>query len=268
MSLAPIGWHSAISVLEGLLAGLLCIVLHEAGHLLAGLASGSRLEFLVIGPLALRRGRGGRLQAGWNRDPALAGGAAAALPVHPGGLRLRFAITCAGGPVASLLLALVAHAVLVQAPGVHGFPRAELAWIRLLSVLLGLVNCIPMSNGPFVTDGERMRRILDRGPRGDRELSLLRISQLQAAGVRPGDWDPAILARGLAVRDGSMFECQMNLWAHAHAVEHGRRQDAAALLERARATSGRAPLELRAELARAEVEFTSRPPAPSRDHGA
>jgi hypothetical protein len=244
MAAVPVSTH-LIRILLGLLAAWIAVVVHECGHLVAGLSAGWRFSLLVIGPLRLGRGPDGLVRVGWNRDIAMIGGAGGATPTHTTHLREAMAVNAAGGPLASLLLALAAHLELVGPYVAHGALAIFCGWLRLISGGIGVINLVPMANGPFVTDGLRLLRVLGHGPHGAREIALLTLSALEERGVPPRDWDAALIERGLAVRDGSMFECQFELWACQRARDGGRLDEAGVALERALALAPRTPLELR-----------------------
>lgn len=231
----------------GVLAAIFSLVVHELGHLAAGLAVGFRFHLFALGPLLIERDPRGRVRLAWNRDPGLFGGAAGTVPRNMEGLRRRFAVVVVGGPIASLVLALVAAAALALFPTPGGLLAMELKWIRLLSAAVFVMNAIPMANGPFVTDGLRLLRVLGRGPSADRELSLLALTALQVGGVRPRDWDRKLVDRGLAVRDASMYECQFHLWSYLCSLDSGHVAEAGDALDRAVALGRRAPASLRAQ---------------------
>jgi hypothetical protein len=87
-----------VRILLGLLAAWIAVVVHECGHLVAGLSAGWRFDLLVIGPLRLGRGPDGRVRLDWNRDIAMIGGAGGATPTRTTRLREAMAINAAGGP--------------------------------------------------------------------------------------------------------------------------------------------------------------------------
>ena len=227
------------TLLLGLGAAVIALVVHELGHLVAGLAVGFRFSFFAFGPLLVERTPLGPIRLGWNRVPSLAGGAAATLPTSVHSLRWRFAAVVAGGPCASALLAAGAAVAILLLPMPHGPLRVELAWLRLLSAAIFVGTAVPMPNGPFVTDGMRILRIIKRGPVGERELSLLTITALELAGVRPRDWDRSLCERGLAARDGSIFESQMHLYSYMLALDSGALCAAKQSLDDALAVSSR-----------------------------
>jgi len=232
------------SLLLGVGAAILALTVHELGHLVAGLAVGFRFSLFAIGPLLVERTPAGGIRLAWNRVPSFFGGVAGTLPTSAEGLRGRFAVVALGGPLASALLALAAHGVLAWLVPSHGWLRVSWSWVRLLSAAVFIGTVLPLPNGSFVTDGLRLIRILKPGPGGDREVSLLSLAALEQGGVRPREWDASLIERGLGVRDGSIFECQLHLHAYMRALDSGMLDSARASLDMAR--SLRVPQFLRA----------------------
>jgi len=221
------------TLLLGLGAAVVTLVVHELGHLVAGLAVGFQFSLFAIGPLLIERTPMGRIRLGWNRVPSFFGGVAGTRPVRTDSLRPRFAVVVAGGPCANVLLAIAAAIALSWFPVPHGLLRVGLGWVRLLSAAIFLGTAIPLPNGPFVTDGLRFLRIVRRGPSSDRELSILALGAAEFGGLRPKDWDASLIERGLAIRDGSIYECQLHLYAYMHALDSGLLDAAKASLEHA-----------------------------------
>jgi hypothetical protein len=114
----------------------------------------------------------------------------------------------------------------------------------LISAAVGAGTLLPIANGPFVNDGLRFLRLLGRGPLAEREAGLLTWVAQEGMGVPVRERAAASLERMLAVRDGSMFECQGWLWACECARELGRLDEAAEALERARPLAAKTPAEL------------------------
>jgi len=256
--------QSAISLGLGLLAAWLCLFLHELGHVVAGLAVGFRFHLLALGMLRIDRGSDDRVRLRWNRDLRLAGGVGGAAPIDKARLGPRFAIQVLGGPLASLLVALAAHLTLLSWPGAPWVARVSLEWVRLLSALIGLETLLPIRNGAFVNDGLRFLRLIGRGPIAEREAGLLVWYAEAAMGIPARERDLAGLTRVLAVRDGSIFECQGWLWACERARELGRLDEAADALDRARPLATRAPAELRESCEREAVAIAAARSTPSR----
>jgi Peptidase family M50 len=204
-----------------MLALFIALGAHELGHLTAGLLVRFRFFVFAIGPLLVERSESGALRLRINRVPFFFGGIAGTYPVDTARLPARLAVAIAGGPVASLLLALLA-ALLLGTPGhLHPAIRVELQWLRLVSGLLFLGTAVPFWNGPFVTDGLRFLRTLSRGPHGMRELSNLNLTALQMSGTAASGWDPALVSGALVPADGSIFEHEARLFSYLHALDAG-----------------------------------------------
>ena len=92
---------------------LILIVLgaHEIGHVLGGLSQGMRFLLLIVGPFGWHASVSG-VRFEWNTNLALMGGIAATIPTKAGALRRRqLLVLVAGGPIASVLLAIFAVAL-------------------------------------------------------------------------------------------------------------------------------------------------------------
>ena len=105
---------------------IVVLLAHECGHLLAGRLVGFRFQFLALGPLLVSRSEAGRVRVGLNREPALFGGAALALPTDDRDLVRRYTWFVAGGPILSVILAVVSFTLLAivrshAGPVVQGF---------------------------------------------------------------------------------------------------------------------------------------------------
>lgn len=239
------------------------LAIHELGHLVAGLLVGFDFSLFIVGPVLVERTPSGTLRLGWNRTPAFFGGMAATYPKTNHRLRARFAAVVAGGPVASLLLAIAAATALHIVPGSFPLVRVELGWLRLLSALVFVGTSVPVPSGAFVSDGLRFLRITRGGPHGDRELALITLACSQLTGVRPRDWDESLICRALKLRDGSIFECQMHLYSYLHAVDSGAIPEAAGSIGSALALVPSVPDFLKAdcllEAAYFESTYSGRP---------
>jgi len=223
----------------GILAAFLCLAIHELGHLLAGLSFGYSFTVYIVGPLRIDRGPSDKVRLGWNRVPWLYGGMAAALPNRTSGLLRRMAVVAAAGPLANILLAIVASVLLAWLPA-SGPWRTELQWIRLLSALLAL-NLVPLRNGPLVTDGMRVWRLLAPGPGRDLEMAILSVAAQAQAGARPRDWDATWIERGLAIKDDASYHLDTYLAAAAIAFDRGEYDSAGESYAAATAIASRLP---------------------------
>lgn len=197
------GVIAAIDALPGeltlpLLAGVLAVVLlmlwlqvlvHEAGHALAGLLAGRRFIAAGVGPLRLERGDG-VWNLRWGGGIKGIGGFAATFP--PGPERRRSAaLFVLGGPVANLASAASAGAVLAVADVSHPLAMAALGSTALAGLLLGVVNLVPLQSHGWHSDGQNLRELLRDSP----AWRVMQGQQLAVAaamaGIRPRDWPVA-----------------------------------------------------------------------------
>lgn len=218
-------------------AAVAALVVHEVGHLVGGRLAGFRALLLIVGPVRLKRGG-----AGWrwrlNRSLALAGGLAASVPttaMEPSSLRGRTAIMVAGGPISSLVAALVALATGWALGSFPFSPPASVTDVLVsigvltfgaCSAVVGLVTLIPGQTAGFQTDGARLLLLLRGGPRADRDVAIQAVFGASMGGARPREWSPALLERARAIEDGSYTEIVGWQLAQMHAADSGDRDAA------------------------------------------
>lgn len=207
---------------------LLVTAVHEAGHLAGGWLGGGRFLLWSVGPVMVRRTPAG-LHVSWNRSVNVAGGMAACAPLEtarmtPG----RMAMMIAGGPVASALLTAgmlwLANWLIVWADPVS-MVRAILENIAILtalfSFLIFLVTVLPMAAGGFKTDGRRIIDLLRGDRRSEQEVAMLMLTTASLAGLRPADYNPALVAKASSLGDGSLFDLYGQLTVYYHAADRG-----------------------------------------------
>lgn len=148
---------------------MLVVWVHECGHAVAGWLNGMRCHLLVIGPFSLRR-EGDRLRPHWNRSALLAGGAVLMLPADDHDLKRRAAWMVAGGPLASLALA-VAGCGVYEVMG-HAPVWRVCGFIGLLSAGIFLATAIP-SHWGLPSDGSRLLTLWRGGPKAEKWCALL-----------------------------------------------------------------------------------------------
>jgi hypothetical protein len=207
---------------------LLVVGWHELGHLVGGWLTGGRFLLWVTGPFMIRRTPVG-IRLAWNRSVNLGGGMAACLPLEPGRMTPhRAAVMIVGGPVASLVLTVIAlwlSAALTAAAGPVPSPWAVAQHVALatagMSLMIFLVTAFPGSTGGFKTDGKRVLDLLRGDGRSAQEAAMLALTTAGLGGVRPADYDPALVARVVSLRDGSLFDLYGNLTAFTHAADRG-----------------------------------------------
>ncbi|MFN6139096.1 MAG: M50 family metallopeptidase [Planctomycetota bacterium] len=168
---------------------LLVFGVHEIGHVLGGLSQGMRFLMLIVGPFGWHASSSG-LKFQWNTTLALMGGLAAMLPKKIGATRRQLLVLIAGGPLASLVLAMFAIAL----ASVSG-PRfmAYCTFVAATSFGIFVVTLIPVRSGGFMSDGLQIIDVLRGGNSIIGRNSLMQIFAQSLDGVRPRDWDSSAI---------------------------------------------------------------------------
>ena len=155
------------------LALLLALVVHESGHLAAGLAKGFRFELFIVGPLGVRRTDKG-IQLFLNKNVGYMGGVAVTVPVsYSKANRKKFAAVVAAGPLASVSFSLLAF--LLCFASFSGAARGFWFVAGAASVAVFLATTLPKKTGPFFTDRAKFQRLISKGKTGEMEEALLTI---------------------------------------------------------------------------------------------
>ena len=166
------------------LSFLLVLAVHEAGHLVGGFRKGMRFLLYIVGPFQLTRTTSG-IRFNWIFNLGTFGGLAAATPDPDQPIRPQFLSLIAGGPLASLVLAVLGFALFLLVDDRVG---AHAMIIALFSAFIFIVTAFPMRAGGFMSDGMQFIEVL-RG--GDAVLERQQLTGLMAqsmAGIRPRDW--------------------------------------------------------------------------------
>jgi len=167
---------------------LIVLATHEIGHLIGGMSQGMRFLMLIVGPFGWHASVAGpRFE--WNTNLALMGGLAATLPTEVGAsLRRQMLVLVAGGPLASLLLTVLAVALASLSD-----PRFAAYGIFVAATSFGifLVTLIPVRTGGFMSDGMQIIDLLRGGSAVIERSAIMHIFAQSLDGVRPRDWDPS-----------------------------------------------------------------------------
>lgn len=183
----------------------LVIGIHEAGHALAGIWVKFDFTMYVVGPFMWTK-ENNQWHFHWNKNVNTAGGLVLCLPTNSEDLPKRFSMYAAGGPIASLLLAMVAYG-LFRLFSIDGFPTqnpqqllaVSCMVIAFLSGVIFLVTAIPMHMGGFSTDGARILRFAKGGESARFEILILTIFTTSTSGARPRLWNEADLTEALTL---------------------------------------------------------------------
>jgi len=205
------------------------IGIHEGGHALAGVWVNFEFRMYVIGPFLWEKEVDG-WHFKWNRNVNTAGGMVICLPLGSDRLSQRFSRYAAGGPVASLLLAILAFVVYrllgtMDYTQMQGFQILTYFFLLLsfFSLIIFVVTAMPMHKGGFSTDGARVIRLLKGGDTARFEILLLKFIAGSASGLRPKLIDMAELqeAQILSDRLNAAFGVYLHSFFHQAAFDKG-----------------------------------------------
>ena len=221
---------------------LLCILVHELGHLLAGTLVGFRLIYIRVGPLRIEHT--GRLSWHWTWR-ALTSGATASYPVSQWGVRWRLFADVAGGPAANLASAFLVHMLLPDGSSV--LIGAGFLFVGL-STLIGVMNLLSFRSGEPVPDGLQLWILLFSRKRRERLIFLLSFLSDFKRGDSRSFVDHKFLNQSTSVRDGSSQQTIADWLSYTKALEAKSFDDAALHLENCLTASSAAKKELREDL--------------------
>jgi hypothetical protein len=228
---------------------LLALAFHELGHAAGGLLAGFRLIALVAGPLqAIATAQG--LRIGLNRNADQGGGTAITLPMDGQNLQRRLMVVVGGGPLSSLLLALVAGVVAIYLlpPAPELGALAGMTGLASLAIFLATIS--PVSSGGVLNDGAQLLSLLKGGPQAELRHPYLEIQAISLQGVRPRDWPIATLIKvftGSDQRDDDWAAA--GLLAYYHALDRGDAAAAGGFLEQVLGSYASYSLGTRSDLA-------------------
>lgn len=176
-----------------LLAFWLQVLLHEAGHAVAGIAGGLRPLAFGVGPLRLERsGEGWRFR--WGGGLSGISGFALLLPSpeHPPS-RAAQAAYLLGGVVANALIAGAALWALSLTPS--GVLQGLLVALVATGLFLAVVNLIPFRSQGWLSDGAGLWSLWRQPGLALASIALQQAVQASVEGVRPRDWPAGLLPR-------------------------------------------------------------------------
>jgi len=198
----------------------LAMIIHETGHLIAGLCSGYRMNYMRVGPIQINS----RFRV--SRAPRSGVGLASLFPRRKDGVHARAIVYILGGPLANL----------ISAGCVLLFPRPLSSFAICfagVSLLLGLRSLMPFVMLGVASDGSRLLMVWRRTHQGERWLAIMQLYSALWDGVLPENLDSEMLEKAIAVIDplpDTVVGYQLAYWAAFHLH---RDEDAARLLETA-----------------------------------
>ena len=217
---------------------LLVLATHEVGHLLGGFSRGMRFLLLIVGPFQWTRSPGG-IHFKWVFNLGTMGGIAAATPDPAAPLAPQLRRLIIGGPLASLVLAVIG---LAMALGFEGRAGAYGVIIGAMSLLIFLVTAAPLRAGGFMSDGMQFLELRRGGAAVTERQVLLRLMGVSYAGVRPRDWEPQLVNDALAMQEAEpLRRVAGRMFALYQAMDRGDTDGPARARRLARAARRRLP---------------------------
>lgn len=167
--------NSALETIVFFCSVILCpfvaIMLHELGHLFAGLIQGFKLQLFVVAFLGIKR-EDGKVTFYLNKELQFFGGIAATSPPKvTNHLKKQFAYILIAGPLSSLIFGVLFLYLFSFTDTIF---NASLGITGIISSGLFLATTLPAKSGMFFTDRKRMQRLLDKGRIGEIEYSFLK----------------------------------------------------------------------------------------------
>jgi hypothetical protein len=221
------------------------VIVHELGHIVVGYLVGLRIARVHLGPLEIRDYARPHVRLGWSLQAGVV-----LVPFDRGAalepLRWALIASTAAGP----LIGLVSGAAVIALDGGLRFndPGSLAQPIGQVSLILGLLNMLPIRSGEQLADGRRMFSLLLRNRESGQILAATLMMTEALSGRRPRDWDPALL-QAMERMPGEVFArlCLYEAAIDRGEIEEGGRQlDAAVALRKEKWTSADASLFLEA----------------------
>ena len=242
-----LGWRIASSLAIFAVLGLtmhVAVLVHELGHLAAGRLVGLHSTEMVVGPWGWRR-RDGKTRFYWTGHWLSHDGWAAASYVGEHMPARRSAILILGGPVASLLLALVAFYA-GAVPLWRSLAGVVCLVIGGMSLLALLGSAIPKRDGKDVSDALALWRLWRGYSAADRCTALANVRSALESGGRPREWPREWVDAATAIPDGTPEDACGCYYAYLWHLDRLRMTEMGAFLQRAVQGCDSLPLEMRA----------------------
>jgi hypothetical protein len=231
-----LGLVFATLVVAGLFAVgalFLAVLVHEMGHIAAGLAVGFDFHSLSVGPFEVRRDRD-RLRFGRAQRLRGVGGFVRMMPEGKANLERRLAYFIGGGPIASLIWAAAMYGVFRYTShiglqrGLGPFAVQTLG----LCVFVMSVSLLPGTLVPFTsrsgnpTDMKFLLRLMKPSEVRGRLVAHFLLAREILGHVRARDWSPDLLESALRPADGTDEHVRVLLLLYYHHLDRGERAEA------------------------------------------
>jgi hypothetical protein len=221
-------------VLQVVLAILLVLAIHEAGHALAGMALRMKLIGILVGPFHWVKPYG-RWKFNFRGAGMLAfAGQTMVAPITMENFRNRKVLQVAAGPLASLLAGGAAAAAVLTAPGRPWAGEwGPLAVFADITTLVGLLNLVPFGNKSMYSDGAKLYQLLAGGLWTRYHRALGMVSSTVVTSLRPRDYDIATFEQAAGRIATGRDEAFLHLCSYAYYLDRRQLAEAAREIEKA-----------------------------------
>lgn len=234
---------SPLAPLIFLLSFVAAIIAHELGHAIAALIVQFQVQSFTVGPIMLHREAAGLR---FRRTQVKIGGLVTIVPVGLHELGKRMLVVVVGGPTSSFLFAALAFVV-----GRSLGEPLQSRWMNPFSVVsgaVGILSLIPMRSF-YRSDGAQIWDLLRSPAKAERQCALLAIAGAAKAGLRPRDWDSALIEKALSITDNAAGDVSANVIAYESSMDRGEFDLANKHLEAALRLRHKCPINLKSGLA-------------------
>ena len=161
------------------------IFMHEAGHLIFGLAAGMRFKSIRLPFLKIYES-GGKIRVG-KCDLGSVLGSCEMYPTGDIPPARAFILEALGGPVGSFTALLLSVAFLLQAPYISPYPAILFGFAHPVLYCVFLENAFPVSVRGARTDGGQIVELMSGTPSAKALLAALTAQAMFAAGKTPSE---------------------------------------------------------------------------------
>lgn len=191
-------WLPGFNVLLWIPAVYIAVAVHELGHLLAGKMAGMAPGGLIVGGFVMMKS-GDRWTIRFDYRRIFGGGVATPNPVRDESGVAPFAWMVAAGPLASIVSTFVCWIAFQK------YGSGTWDWLGSLfwASALGLLSLIPMSAGINKSDGARLWMLMTQPEQSRAWMAAVAVQAENANGIRPRDWDAALVEQMSAASQGS-----------------------------------------------------------------
>jgi hypothetical protein len=220
-----------IWIVEIQIAVLICVAIHELGHVLAGWASDMKLRSFQVGPFHWFHKRG---KWKFKLVPRMGGGVTGMAPTRLTNVRGRSAFFTLGGPVASLVLAGVGCIACLTAKG-HFWEGSWslLSMIATIGSVDFMVNLIPQKPEANYSDGARIYQLVTNGPWAHVEQAFSMVASTLVTSRRPRDYDIEVIRSAGNFLERGDRGMLLRLYSCMHYLDTGQIAEAVASLQEA-----------------------------------